>query len=124
MSSMRQSPPFALVAELPTGVRGILDRTQLRFFTRKTFREFLAEVVLEVDTNCYADSVAFHVPKRLQGAGFGVVQVANACLRILGLLGKFVPHKTGLHCSLQFQSLDRRYRPATDEEAKAHSGGA
>jgi hypothetical protein len=44
-------------------------------------------------------------------------------LRILWLLAKFTAHKTGLHRSLQFQSLDRRYRPASGEEAKAHGSG-
>jgi hypothetical protein len=43
-------------------------------------------------------------------------------LRILWLLGKYLAHKTGLHSSRQFQSLDRRYHPAAEEAAKAHSG--
>jgi hypothetical protein len=51
----------------------------------------------------------------LQSSAYGV--------RILWLLAKFVAHKTGLHQSRQFQSLDRRYHPATDQKAKAHSGG-
>ena len=43
-------------------------------------------------------------------------------LRILWLLGKFMAHKSGLHGSRQFESLDRRYRAASDQEAKAHGG--
>jgi LPS sulfotransferase NodH len=41
-------------------------------------------------------------------------------LRILWLLGKYMAHKSGLHHSRQFESLDRRYHAATDQEAKAH----
>jgi len=36
-------------------------------------------------------------------------------LRILWLLGKYVLHKTGIHKSRQFESLRRRYRPATGD---------
>jgi hypothetical protein len=43
-------------------------------------------------------------------------------LRILWLLGKYLTHKSGLHCSRQFESLNRRYHPATDQAAKAHGG--
>ena len=43
-------------------------------------------------------------------------------LKILWLLAKYMAHKTGLHRSRQFESLDRRYRAVTDQEAKAHGG--
>jgi glycosyltransferase involved in cell wall biosynthesis len=51
----------------------------------------------------------------LQSAAYG--------LRILWLLAKFLAHKSGVHCSRQFESLDRRYHPATDQEAEPHRSG-
>jgi len=59
--------------------RGILDRTHLRFFTRRSFREFLAQAGLVV-SELVATPVPLPlvVPERFHGAGLRVAHVANA----------------------------------------------
>lgn len=59
--------------------RGILDRTHLHFYTRKTFRQFLEEAGLEV-TKLFATPIPLPlvVPERLQGRIFGGVHRFNA----------------------------------------------
>jgi len=51
------------------------------------------------------------------------VQSSVYGLKILWLLGKYMAHKTGVRHSRQFESLDRRYRAATDSEPKAQGAG-
>jgi 2-polyprenyl-3-methyl-5-hydroxy-6-metoxy-1,4-benzoquinol methylase len=61
--------------------RGILDRTHLHFFTRKTFRQFLSEAGLEAETlTATPIPLPLVVPQRRQGALFGVLHAANAWL--------------------------------------------
>jgi 2-polyprenyl-3-methyl-5-hydroxy-6-metoxy-1,4-benzoquinol methylase len=61
--------------------RGILDRTHLHFFTRKTFREFLTDAGLEAETlTATPIPLPLVVPQRYQGVVFGMVHAANAWL--------------------------------------------
>jgi len=61
--------------------RGILDRTHLRFFTRKTFREFLANAGLEAETlTATPIPLPLVVPRRYQGIAFGMLHASNAWL--------------------------------------------
>jgi 2-polyprenyl-3-methyl-5-hydroxy-6-metoxy-1,4-benzoquinol methylase len=61
--------------------RGILDRTHLRFFTRKTFLQFLLEAGLEVEKLAATPiPLQLVVPRRYQGAVFAAVHAINAWL--------------------------------------------
>lgn len=58
--------------------RGILDRTHLRFFTRKTFREFLDEARLEVlELTATPIPLPLVVPERYHGALLSAVHSCN-----------------------------------------------
>ena len=61
--------------------RGILDRTHVRFFTLKTFLEFLKEADLEVEET-WATPVPLPliVPERYQGRVFNLLHGMNAAL--------------------------------------------
>jgi 2-polyprenyl-3-methyl-5-hydroxy-6-metoxy-1,4-benzoquinol methylase len=59
--------------------RGILDRTHLRFFTRKTFQEFLNEAGLEVlSMTASPVPLPLIVPKRFHGKILGALHAFNA----------------------------------------------
>jgi 2-polyprenyl-3-methyl-5-hydroxy-6-metoxy-1,4-benzoquinol methylase len=61
--------------------RGILDRTHLHFFTRKSFREFLLAAGLEVEQfSATPIPLPLVVPKRYQGALFAAIHAVNAWL--------------------------------------------
>jgi 2-polyprenyl-3-methyl-5-hydroxy-6-metoxy-1,4-benzoquinol methylase len=63
--------------------RGILDRTHLHFFTRKTFRQFLLAAGLEAEQlTATPIPLPLVVPQRLQGALFAAVHAANAWLAL------------------------------------------
>jgi len=61
--------------------RGILDRTHLHFYTRKTFRQFLLDAGLET-VQLTATPIPFTlvVPPRYQGAVFAALHAVNAWL--------------------------------------------
>jgi len=61
--------------------RGILDRTHLHFFTRKSFRQFLSAAGLEA-WELTATPIPFPlvVPKRYQGVLFAALHAVNAWL--------------------------------------------
>ncbi len=59
--------------------RGILDRTHLRFFTRRTLVRFLGDAGLEVtDLASTPVPLPLVVPPRLHGAGLDAVHAASA----------------------------------------------
>jgi 2-polyprenyl-3-methyl-5-hydroxy-6-metoxy-1,4-benzoquinol methylase len=61
--------------------RGILDRTHMRFFTRKTFRQFMDDAGLRVATlTATPIPLPLVVPQRYQGGLFGALHAANAWL--------------------------------------------
>jgi len=61
--------------------RGLLDRTHLRFFTRSSFRRFLHETGLEIETlTATPIPLPLVVPLRRQGAIFAALHAANAWL--------------------------------------------
>jgi 2-polyprenyl-3-methyl-5-hydroxy-6-metoxy-1,4-benzoquinol methylase len=61
--------------------RGIFDRTHLRFFTRKTFRQFLSDAGLQVDLLTTTPiPLPLVVPQRYQGALFQTIHKLNAWL--------------------------------------------
>jgi 2-polyprenyl-3-methyl-5-hydroxy-6-metoxy-1,4-benzoquinol methylase len=61
--------------------RGILDRTHMRFFTRRSFRQFLNDAGLEVETlTATPIPLPLVVPQQHQGALFGVLHACNAWL--------------------------------------------
>jgi len=61
--------------------RGLLDRTHLRFFTRKSFRQFLHEAGLEIETlTATPIPLPLVVPPRYQGAVFAALHALNAWL--------------------------------------------
>ncbi len=61
--------------------RGIMDRTHLHFYTRKTFRAFLHEAGLEIDTlTATPVPLPLVVPEHFQGALFRAVHGFNARL--------------------------------------------
>ncbi len=61
--------------------RGILDRTHLHFFTRKSFREFLEDAGLEPERlTATPIPLPLVVPKRCQGRLFSAVHAMNAAL--------------------------------------------
>ena len=72
--------------------------------------------------NCALDEIAVPVRYFKEASSASFVQSSIYGLKILWLLAKYMAHKTGIHCSRQFESLDRRYRAANEQEAKAHGG--
>lgn len=59
--------------------RGILDRTHLHFFTRKTFRNFLAEAGLEVqEFTATPIPLPLVIPQRLHGRILAMAHALNA----------------------------------------------
>lgn len=61
--------------------RGILDRTHLHFFTRKTFSNFLGEAGLEVlHLTATPIPLPLIVPERFHGAALAAAHAANAWL--------------------------------------------
>jgi 2-polyprenyl-3-methyl-5-hydroxy-6-metoxy-1,4-benzoquinol methylase len=61
--------------------RGILDRTHLHFFTRKSFRHFLEAAGLEITTlTATPIPLPLVVPQKRQGLLFGVLHSYNAWL--------------------------------------------
>jgi len=61
--------------------RGLLDRTHLHFFTRKSFRRFMNEAGLEIN-HLIATPIPLPivVPRQHQGRLFQALHAANACL--------------------------------------------
>lgn len=68
------------------------------------------------------DEIAVPVRYFKEASSASFFQSSVYGLKILWLLAKYMAHKTGLHRSRQFESLDRRYRAVTDQEANAPSG--
>jgi hypothetical protein len=63
--------------------RGILDRTHLRFFTRKTFRQLLDDVGLEVlQLTATPIPLPLLVPQRYQGKVLALVHACNNWLAV------------------------------------------
>jgi len=61
--------------------RGLLDRTHMRFFTRKTFRQFMSDAGFAVGTlTATPIPLPLVVPQRFQGIVFGVLHAVNAWL--------------------------------------------
>lgn len=61
--------------------RGIMDRTHLRFFTRKTFCQFLCDAGLEArELTATPIPLPLVIPQRYQGTVFNAVHAANAWL--------------------------------------------
>lgn len=70
--------------------RGILDRTHLRFFTRKTFRQFIHDAGMEItDLRAAPIPLSLVVPDKFQGKLFNAVHACNAWLanRLMNLFG-------------------------------------
>jgi 2-polyprenyl-3-methyl-5-hydroxy-6-metoxy-1,4-benzoquinol methylase len=61
--------------------RGILDRTHMRFFTRKTFRQFMSDAGFTVETlTATPIPLPLVVPQQFQGVVFGALHAMNAWL--------------------------------------------
>ena len=61
--------------------RGLLDRTHLHFFTRKSFRQFMNDAGLEAEIlTATPIPLTMVVPRQYQGAVFRAVHAANAWL--------------------------------------------
>ena len=124
-----------------TGLENIcfgLDHSEYHTGYRAFHRSALEAVNFEMNSDGFvfdqeiiAQAVACHlrigeiaVPVRYfkEASSASFMQSSVYGLRILWLLGKYAAHKLGLHRSRQFESLHRRYRPAVEQEAKAHGG--
>ena len=85
--------------------RGILDRTHLRFFTRKTFRQFVVDAGLEMEElTATPIPLPLVVPPRYQGRLFSAMHVMNAGLArqwqtLFGYQFVAVARKKSLHAS-------------------------
>lgn len=61
--------------------RGLLDRTHMRFFTRKTFRHFMDDAGFAIETlTATPIPLPLVVPHRFQGVVFGALHAMNAWL--------------------------------------------
>ncbi len=69
------------------------------------------------------DEIAVPVRYFKEASSASFVQSSIYGLKILWLLAKYVAHKSGLHCSRQFESLNRRYHSVTDQKPKAQGAG-
>ena len=68
-----------LVGRFQYGDRGILDRTHLRFFTRRTFREYLAQAHLTVRELCVTPvPLPVVVPARFHGKALAALHGISA----------------------------------------------
>ena len=83
-----------LVGRFQYGDRGILDRTHLSFFTRRTFREFLAKAQLTVRELCVTPvPLPVVVPLRFHGKALAALHGVSAAAARLwpgGLAYQFV----------------------------------
>jgi hypothetical protein len=67
------------VGRFQYGDRGILDRTHLSFFTRRTFREFLAKAQLTVRELCVTPvPLPVVVPPRFHGKALAALHGVSA----------------------------------------------